>query len=437
MIAEVDTSIRAGWFWRNEHEQSVRTPDDVFDIYERSVGGNTGFLLNIPPDNKGRFGPRDEACLLEVGKRIRATYGVNLAAKAKVDVSGRASELCDGKLTTYWQPSAQQGSFVVTLPEVQTINRFVLQEAIATVGQRIKEHALDAWIEGQWKEVATATTVGYKRILRFPAATTERFRIRILDARLRPTVAEVAAHYYKQPPPPVVARRDGNAQVLLETVAPSNRFAWKHHGKRGAIPNEHARAPIHYTLDGKEPTAASPVYEQPIDLPNGGRVRARTVVKGEFGPLADLRLGIAGLKVHQVSSEHSSQHSGGKAMDGDPQTFWHTSRASDHPSHPHQLSIDLGRRLEIEGLTYLPRQDKRIPDGMIESGTVETSINGRSWNSMGEFNFGNLLNDPQKRVFMFDRAIAAQYVRITSQTGTKSSPFAGAAEIEILAVTQD
>jgi len=56
---------------------------------------------------------------------------------------------------------------------------------------------------------------------------------------------------------------------------------------------------------------------------------------------------------------------------------------------------------------------------------------------MGEFNFGNLLNDPQKRVFMFDRAIAAQYVRITSQTGTKSSPFAGAAEIEILAVTQD
>lgn len=144
------------------------------------MGGNTGFLLNIPPDSRGRFGARDEACLIEVGNRIRATYGTDLAANARIDVDGKASILGDGKLTTFWQPPAHHGSFVITLPQEQTVNRFVLQEAIDTVGQRIKAHALDAWVDGAWEAVASATTVGYKRILRFPAVTTDRFRIRMI-----------------------------------------------------------------------------------------------------------------------------------------------------------------------------------------------------------------------------------------------------------------
>ncbi len=48
--AEINTSIREGWFYRDDTDQKVRSTDDVFDIYERSVGGNTTFLLNIPPN---------------------------------------------------------------------------------------------------------------------------------------------------------------------------------------------------------------------------------------------------------------------------------------------------------------------------------------------------------------------------------------------------
>ncbi len=437
MIAEVDTSIRAGWFWRNEQEQSVRTPDDVFDIYERSVGGNAGFLLNIPPNNKGRFGARDEACLIEVGKRIHATYGTNLASRAKINVDGKANALSDGKLNTFWCPPANHGSFIVTLPQAQTVNRFVLQEAIANVGQRIKEHSLDAWIDGTWKTVAYATTVGYKRILRFPAVTTDRFRVHIHDARLQPTVAEIAAHYYNQPPPQVIAKRDRNYNVVLETLAPSNQFDWKQHGKREAIPNEHTNVDIHYTLDGQDPTIESPVYAEPLDLPNGGRIRACSVVNGVMGPLSDLRLGISRktLSIHYVSSQHDS-HNAEKAIDGDPQTFWLTSQAAGHPSHPHQLIIDLGRLNRVEGLTYLPRQDKRIADGMIESGTIETSLNGAVWTTMGQFYFGNLLNNPVKQVFLLDHPIDTRYVRITSKTGVQDNPFAGAAEIEILSMIE-
>ncbi|MEX0360591.1 MAG: alpha-1,3/4-fucosidase, partial [Allomuricauda sp.] len=45
--AETNTSIRERWFYRAEDSQPVRSADDVFDIYERSVGGNSTFLLNI------------------------------------------------------------------------------------------------------------------------------------------------------------------------------------------------------------------------------------------------------------------------------------------------------------------------------------------------------------------------------------------------------
>lgn len=53
--AETNTSIREGWFYRDDVYQKVRSADDVFDIYERSVGGNSTFLLNIPPNRDGLF----------------------------------------------------------------------------------------------------------------------------------------------------------------------------------------------------------------------------------------------------------------------------------------------------------------------------------------------------------------------------------------------
>ena len=205
IISEVDTSLRHGWFWRNEHEQQVKSADWAFDVYERAAGGNAVFLLNVPPNDYGKFAPRDIAVLEEVGRRIRSTYGEgkDLAKGAKVSVA----KLRDGKIDTFWQAPAKSAEFVVTLPEARKINRFVIQEAITKVGQRVKSHALDAFVDGKWKEVAKYGVIGHKRILRFPSVTTDKFRVRILDSRLAPAIAEIAAHYYDMPPTPVEAKR--------------------------------------------------------------------------------------------------------------------------------------------------------------------------------------------------------------------------------------
>ena len=51
--AEVNTSIRPGWFWHSAENSQVKPLSALTEIYEKSVGGNATFLLNIPPNRQG------------------------------------------------------------------------------------------------------------------------------------------------------------------------------------------------------------------------------------------------------------------------------------------------------------------------------------------------------------------------------------------------
>ena len=53
--AEVNTSIRPGWFYHEEEDDQVKSLETLISIYEHSVGGNATFLLNIPPTKEGLF----------------------------------------------------------------------------------------------------------------------------------------------------------------------------------------------------------------------------------------------------------------------------------------------------------------------------------------------------------------------------------------------
>lgn len=187
--AETDVSIRDGWFWRDNTHQQTRTADNVFDIYERSVGGNAILLLNLPPDNQGRFPEKDLKTLEETGRRIRETYGIDLLEGAKCPKA-----LLDNDIDTYIKVNDGE-DFVVTLPEKRWINRIVLQEAIATVGERAERFAVDARIDGEWKEIATSTNIGHKRILRVNDMETDALRFRLLQSRAMVAISKMSAHY--------------------------------------------------------------------------------------------------------------------------------------------------------------------------------------------------------------------------------------------------
>ena len=65
------------------------------------------------------------------------------------------------------------------------------------------------------------------------------------------------------------------------------------------------------------------------------------------------------LKFVRADSQETASEDGkgANAVDGDPNTFWHTQWTDDSPPCPHEIVIELVPPSVIKGFTYLPRQD--------------------------------------------------------------------------------
>ncbi|MDE7459770.1 MAG: alpha-L-fucosidase [Paramuribaculum sp.] len=411
--AETNTSIREGWFYRDDDKQGVRSADDVFDMYERSVGGNSTFMLNIPPNREGRFSPRDSSVLAEVGRRIRDTYSTNLLLGADAPAT-----LLDGDNRSGVEID---GSIVITLPKSVTINRLMLQEPVAVNGERIEEHAVDAWVDGGWKQIANATNIGYKRILRFPDVTTDRLRIRIGSARLTPSLSGIGAYYYHSHAPEVVASRDFDGMV---TISPARSdFGWK---RSGDNPSENLNGGfvIHYTVDGTTPTSASPVYTTPFKA-ECATVSAISVLNGEESPVSSSSFGYIknGWRVAGESGGLKDSDAS-KAFDGNAGSFWISAAPGAW------IAVDLGRKETLRGFGYTPQT--HLPgQGMIEKGEIQISDDGKKWHTVEQFEFGNLINDPTPRTVTFKRPVDARYVKIVPVSIAGGNDKAAIAEIDL------
>ncbi|AIM37951.1 alpha-1,3/4-fucosidase [Sphingobacterium sp. ML3W] len=417
--AETNTSIREGWFYRDDTHQKVRSTDDVFDIYERSVGGNSTFLLNIPPNRDGKFSPEDVKVLHEVGNRIKETYGQNLLRGAK-----GSKETLDDNLESFSMLSDKNPELIYTTPQPVKINRFVIQEAVSTHGERVEKHALDAWIDGQWKEIAHATNIGFKRILRFPEVTSNKFRIRVLESRATPVIGNVSAHYAPGRPPQLAFNRSIDGMVTI--VPLKSEFGWKPHGE-DILKNLNSKFQIHYTLDGSQPTAQSPVYSQPIAV-KGGQVKAVAIsVDKLVGALAEETMGIAKKqwKILDFSNEVAN-HSASMAFDADSKTYW---QSEDNGAAQH-ISIDLGQQYNLTAFSYTPQ--KEHGKGMMAKGVVKISNDGKNWDEVERFEFGNLINDPTKRTHQFAKQILARYIRVESTEITGGGNLLTIAELDFV-----
>lgn len=414
--AETNTSIREGWFYRDDTHQKVRSADDVFDIYERSVGGNSTFLLNIPPNRNGKFSPEDVGVLTETGKRITETYGKNLFDKAT-----GPKEVLDGNDATYRLLNPTQSEIILSTPTPVTINRFLLQEAIATHSERVEKHAVDAWIDNNWKEIAAATNIGYKRILRFPDVTASKFRVRILASRLSPAIATIKAHYYRTRPPQLQLVRDMTGRVTIEPL--QTDFGWNPNGEN-ASKNLNQGISIVYTTNGSTPTASSPAYTGPFDMPKG-EVKAMALLNQEKGPVASTTFGLVkkGWKLLEVDGE-ANKHQGSLAFDSNNRTYWQSTETQTE----HFIAIDLGQEHTLTAFTYTPQKQK--PEGMMAKGKFQRSQDGKNWQDTDEFTFGNLVNDPTPRSHSFKSPVKTRYVRIVATALEANSKTLAIAELD-------
>jgi alpha-L-fucosidase len=201
--AETDVSIRAGWFYHQNQDSQVKSPEKLVDIYYSSVGRNSVLLLNIPPDKRGRISDADIKSLTGMHTILDRTFKTNLVEDARVMASSQEPGhepllVVDENPDTYWTPhSGVESAFLeFDLPQDRTFDRAMLQENIM-VGQRVEAFRLETWDGKAWKEFANGTTIGCKRLLRFPAVTAKRVRLVIESSRTSPTLSSFGL--YKSP----------------------------------------------------------------------------------------------------------------------------------------------------------------------------------------------------------------------------------------------
>lgn len=201
--AEVDVSIRPGWFYHAKEDSLVKSPEKLFDIYLTSVGRGSTLLLNIPPDRRGLVHENDVRALQGFRKLLDDAFRTNLASNAVATASDTrgeskkyaASNLLDDNKDSYWATGegVTSASIEVDLKQTKPVNYVMLQEYIR-LGQRVRSFTIESWENGSWREVASGTTIGYKRILKLDDVNTSKLRVNIKDSKAPIVLSNLAVY---------------------------------------------------------------------------------------------------------------------------------------------------------------------------------------------------------------------------------------------------
>ena len=199
--AECDVSIRPGWFYHAHEDKQVKTPQQLVDLHYASIGRGASFLLNLPPDRRGRIHENDARSLREFRQIIDATFATNQAVGARVSATnsrggGRdrrfvPGNVLDGSRITCWatDDAVQTPSLTLELAREVSFNVVRLREYLP-LGQRVEAVGLDQWKDGQWVEFGTGTSIGSCRLIRGPRITTSRVRLRVTQASVCPAISD-------------------------------------------------------------------------------------------------------------------------------------------------------------------------------------------------------------------------------------------------------
>lgn len=159
--AEVDVSIRPGWFHHAAEDEQVRSVDDLVELYFSSVGRNGKLLLNVPPTRDGLLHATDVERLAGFRQRLDATFERNLAA---------------GGLRA-WRPLEGRALLQLELPVAATASVVRLEENIEH-GQTVRGYLIQGQAEGEmWRGLSAGSTIGYAKLDRFAPMMMKRLRV--------------------------------------------------------------------------------------------------------------------------------------------------------------------------------------------------------------------------------------------------------------------
>ncbi len=410
--AEADVSIRPGWFYHKNEDDKVRSLKTLLDIYYKSIGQNSSFLLNFPVDRRGLIHENDVKQLKKLTDQLKRDFATDLAKNKSVEATNErggsdqygAENLLDGNKESYWATDDDviEASVTIDLGSPTAFNRFLVQEYIA-LGQRVKSFTVEAEIDGQWQMLDEQTTIGYKRILRLDDVVASKIRFTVKDAKACPVISNIEV--YNAPvvvdEPKIVRNKEG--QVTLNT------------------PQEGVE--VYFTLDGSDPDLKSSRYANALTIDKP------TVVKAlSYDPATQRQSEVATVQF-DVSKKSwtvkSSDDNAVKAIDDNKATKWAVGGAK--PA----VQIDLGRVEAVKGFTYTPDQS-RWTSGVITHYSFYISQNGKIWKRVAKGEFSNILNNPLEQKVELGSSFDARHIKLVAEKLMDGADKAVVAEIGII-----
>ena len=202
-VGECDVSLTSGWFWHAGN--SPKSMEELTDIYFKSVGRGQPLLLNVAPDNRGRFTQNDINRIKEFSDAIKNSFDENLAKPENAtatasSIRGNSSEyspnnVLDDDDDTYWTMDDGQttGSLTINLGGEKTFDVVSIEEYIK-LGQRISQFSVEVFTNGQWREFGSGYTIGAKRLVRGNEVRASQIRINIRNSQAVPLIENVEVY---------------------------------------------------------------------------------------------------------------------------------------------------------------------------------------------------------------------------------------------------
>jgi alpha-L-fucosidase len=411
---EVNTSIRPEWFYHPKEDGKVKNVPQLMDTYYNSVGRNGTLLLNFPIMPNGLIHPTDEKNVLAFAEARKEAFANNLTKNAIAtasEVRGKSSTFnplmaVDDDPESFWATNDNTKDATLTLrfAKPTTFNRFLIQEPIQ-LGQRVKSFTLEAKIQGSWKEIAKETTIGYKRILRFPTTTATEIKLHITDAKACPLIS--------------------NLEVYLAPIILSPPIISRNQAGEVQIKSSDSESEVYYTLDGSLPSSKSSKYQRWFPT-HDGKITVKAIAydptNQSISEVSEENFEISRKKwkVLGVADENILN-----IIDGDEFTSWQSDKV------PIYLIIDLGKIETISGFRYLPDQHWWAETSIITQYQFFISENNLDWKLVSEGEFSNIKNNPTWQVNVFN-PLTARYIKLKALKTVGKNNNAGIAEIDII-----
>lgn len=169
---EANIHVRSSWFWQPNSDHTLKSAEELIDVYDNTIGRGANILINMTPDVSGLIPETEVQRFKDYGMALEKRFA-NPIAKLDDPVESAMIEL-------KWNKKKE-----VSMIEI---------EEDYTKGQKVLEYTIEYLQNDKWVSVAKGVSIGRKRIQKFNPVKTNKIRLKVEKATEIPTIRKFVAY---------------------------------------------------------------------------------------------------------------------------------------------------------------------------------------------------------------------------------------------------